>query len=98
VAAAVPGLFSVDASGRGQGAILNQDNSALNPAEKGSIIQRFGTGDGVTNPAGVDGRVNTGERAGAGDRGRGEQPGRAYRRAPVARRRGALAAFVRISR
>jgi uncharacterized protein (TIGR03437 family) len=61
VTTVVPGLFSADSSGRGQGAILNQDgtyNSAANPAAKGSVIQLFGTGEGLTNPAGVDGRVN----------------------------------------
>jgi uncharacterized protein (TIGR03437 family) len=62
VVAAVPALFSADSSGRGQGAILNQDNSynsAQNPARKGSVIQLFGTGEGQTNPPGVEGRIST---------------------------------------
>ncbi len=49
----VPGIFSAVPGGRGQGAILNQDNtlnSAQNPAEAGSVIQIFATGLGATNP------------------------------------------------
>ncbi len=48
-----PGLFTADASGKGQGAILNQDasvNGPANPAERGSIIVLYGTGGGpLTN-------------------------------------------------
>lgn len=58
VAAASPGLFSADASGKGLGKILNQDgtaNSATNPAAKGSTIQIFGTGQGPVSPAVPDG-------------------------------------------
>ncbi len=61
VVASLPGLFTADASGKGEGAILNQDfsiNSATNPAPAGSTIQLFGTGGGVTNPASVDGALN----------------------------------------
>ncbi len=57
-----PGLFAADASGRGPGAILNQDyslNSASNPAPAGSIVLLYGTGEGATNPAGVDGKITT---------------------------------------
>jgi len=46
-----PGLFTLDSSGSGPGAILNQDstvNSARNPAERGSVVQMFGTGEGAT--------------------------------------------------
>ncbi|MBS1855041.1 MAG: SBBP repeat-containing protein [Acidobacteria bacterium] len=58
VADAVPALFSADFSGKGQGAILNQDgsyNSASNPAAGGSVIVLFGTGEGQTSPPGTDG-------------------------------------------
>ncbi len=58
--AADPALFTVNQSGRGQGAILNQDasiNSAANPAASGSIIVLYGTGAGQTNPGGVDGQI-----------------------------------------
>jgi len=60
VVAAVPGLFSADASGQGQGAILNQDgsyNSDSNPAHPGDIITLFGTGEGQTVPPGVSGQI-----------------------------------------
>ena len=61
VAATAPGLFTANATGTGQGAILNQDgvtpNSAQAPAPRGSIVTLWGTGEGVTNPPGVDGRL-----------------------------------------
>jgi uncharacterized protein (TIGR03437 family) len=55
-----PALFTVDGSGVGQGAILNQDytvNSAANPAARGSAIMLFGTGGGLTSPSFGDGQV-----------------------------------------
>jgi uncharacterized protein (TIGR03437 family) len=58
VADTAPGIFTLTASGRGQGAILNQNysvNSAGNPAPKGSIVMIYATGEGLTNPSGVDG-------------------------------------------
>jgi uncharacterized protein (TIGR03437 family) len=54
-----PGIFTLDSSGRGPGAIVNQDgtvNSASNPASGGSIVLIYATGEGQTNPAGVDGK------------------------------------------
>ncbi len=42
-----PGLFAADGSGKGPGAILNQDgspNSASLPALKGSVVSLYGTG------------------------------------------------------
>lgn len=62
VAPALVGAFSQDSSGRGAGAILNQDgtvNSPSNPAERGSIVVLYGTGEGRTQPEGVDGKVTT---------------------------------------
>jgi uncharacterized protein (TIGR03437 family) len=53
--AAVPGIFTGDFSGAGQGAILNQDgtlNSAANPAERNSVVSLY-----ATVPAGLDGRI-----------------------------------------
>jgi uncharacterized protein (TIGR03437 family) len=61
VVAAVPGLFTHDGTGKGQGAILNQDysdNGASNPAAAGSAIMLFGTGGGLTNPPSTDGTLN----------------------------------------
>jgi uncharacterized protein (TIGR03437 family) len=59
-AATVLGLFAQNSSGSGPGAILNQDNS-LNgpghPAAKGSIVQVFLTGEGLTNPPSVTGAI-----------------------------------------
>jgi uncharacterized protein (TIGR03437 family) len=63
VAPAVVGVFTQNSSGRGAGAVLNQDgtlNTPENPAEKGSIVVLYGTGEGRTTPEGVDGKV-TGE-------------------------------------
>jgi uncharacterized protein (TIGR03437 family) len=60
VSATAPGLFSVNFSGKGQGAILNQDssaNSAASPASPGSVVILWGTGEGLTDPPGVDGRL-----------------------------------------
>ena len=59
---AIPGLFTADASGRGQGAILNQEesvNSVSNPAAPGSVVSLFCSGCGVTMPPGIDGAVAT---------------------------------------
>lgn len=54
-----PGIFTLG-GGRGPGAVLNQDgtlNSGGNAAESGSIIVFFVTGEGQTNPPGVDGQL-----------------------------------------
>ena len=56
-----PGIFTADKSGIGLGAILNQDygdNSAI-PADKGSVVQIFATGEGETTPPAVDGKLST---------------------------------------
>ena len=64
--AVAPGIYSTAASGSGQGAILNQDYSyngtAANTkrAAKGSVIMVYGTGGGVTTPAGIDGAITPG--------------------------------------
>ena len=58
VADSAPGIFTMAASGRGQGAILNQDysvNSTANPAGRGSFVMIYATGEGQTDPVGVDG-------------------------------------------
>jgi uncharacterized protein (TIGR03437 family) len=60
VRAATPAIFSVDATGVGPGAILNQDgsvNSSGNRAARLSIIAMYCTGGGVTTPASTDGAV-----------------------------------------
>jgi uncharacterized protein (TIGR03437 family) len=48
-----PGLFTSSGSGRGQASAFNQDgtpNSAGAPAERGSVIVLYGTGEGVVSP------------------------------------------------
>jgi uncharacterized protein (TIGR03437 family) len=62
VAPAAPAIFTMDQSGHGQGAILNQDtsvNSDLNPADRGSIVTLFASGAGLLVPAAQDGAVTT---------------------------------------
>jgi uncharacterized protein (TIGR03437 family) len=62
---ATPGIFSLDASGLGSGAILNQDftlNLAIvsqgsRPAAIGEVVAIYCTGGGLTNPATVDGSI-----------------------------------------
>jgi uncharacterized protein (TIGR03437 family) len=60
VATTAPGLFTADATGKGLGAILNEDgvtrNSPSAPARTGSVVILWGTGEGLTDPPGVDGR------------------------------------------
>lgn len=61
-APARPGIFTLDASGSGPGAILNQDyslNSGTNGAAPGSQVLIYLTGEGQTIPGGVDGHVNS---------------------------------------
>jgi trimeric autotransporter adhesin len=60
VVPAAPGIFTADASGAGPGAILNGDlsvNGAARPAAKGEVVAIYMTGEGQTNPAGVNGKV-----------------------------------------
>jgi uncharacterized protein (TIGR03437 family) len=61
VTAVSPAIFTSNASGSGQGAILNLTgspfNSAANPAARGDWVAIFGTGIGVTTPAGTDGML-----------------------------------------
>lgn len=60
VAPSAPALFTADASGKGLGAILNQDyqrNSPSNPAARNSVVMLFATGAGQTEPGGVDGQI-----------------------------------------
>ena len=58
LAAAAPGLFTVDSSGKGQAAALNQDgslNGPLSPVSAGDVVVLFATGEGQTLPGGQDG-------------------------------------------
>ena len=63
VVASVPAIFSLDASGTGPGAILNQDSSvnrASNPESAGRVIQVFGTGGGAIAGGATDGALAPG--------------------------------------
>jgi uncharacterized protein (TIGR03437 family) len=59
---AAPGIFTSDSSGRGQAAAVNQSgtlNSPAHPADRGSVVALFVTGEGATVPAGITGKVIT---------------------------------------
>lgn len=61
VTATAPGLFTANSSGKGPGAILNQDgsfNNGSNAAEVGSVVVLYGTGEGAVDPVVVDGAIN----------------------------------------
>jgi uncharacterized protein (TIGR03437 family) len=74
--ASAPGIFTLDGSGRGQGAILNASgcpnsapeclNGPSNPAQQGGVIVIFLTGEGQTMPAGVTGLVTSLNSTGSG--------------------------------
>jgi uncharacterized protein (TIGR03437 family) len=58
-----PALFTVNSSGQGQVVALNQDNTVNgpnNPATNGSVIQFFGTGQGVVPNMPADGTAASG--------------------------------------
>ena len=62
VAPSAPGIFTLDSSGGGQGAILNQNSQVNGPqatAAPGSVIVIYATGGGQTNPESEDGRIST---------------------------------------
>jgi uncharacterized protein (TIGR03437 family) len=57
---AAPGIFTVDGSGRGQAAAINQSgrlNGPSNPASADSVLVFYVTGEGQTEPVGQEGRV-----------------------------------------
>ncbi len=62
VAQTSPGIFTLNKSGTGQGAIVNQDgtiNGPSNPATRGDVVSIYGTGEGQTVPPGTDGLIIT---------------------------------------
>lgn len=63
VVASSPALFVAAQLGDSHAAALNQDNSvnsSLNPADRGSFVVLYGTGEGQTLPGGVDGKLTAG--------------------------------------
>jgi uncharacterized protein (TIGR03437 family) len=61
IASSAPGIFTLDSSGHGPAAAVNQDgitvNTAAAPTKIGDIISLYATGEGQTTPAGVDGKA-----------------------------------------
>jgi uncharacterized protein (TIGR03437 family) len=58
--AASPAWFTADSTGTGQALAVSQDgtqNSAARPAAPGSFLTLYATGEGLTTPAGVDGKT-----------------------------------------
>jgi uncharacterized protein (TIGR03437 family) len=60
VAATVPGIYTLNEAGSGQGAILDQNlspNGSNNPAAPGSVVAVYMTGEGITSPASTTGEL-----------------------------------------
>jgi uncharacterized protein (TIGR03437 family) len=61
VQAANPGLFTANSTGRGQVLAVNSStgsmNGAASPAERGSFLTLYGTGEGLSNPTLATGQV-----------------------------------------
>ncbi len=60
VVPSMPGIFSLDSSGQGQGAVLHPDysvNGPANPMDRGGIVILYTTGEGLTDPPGEDGQL-----------------------------------------
>jgi len=61
VVPSAPGIYSLNLSGTGPGATLNQDGRTVNgpstPAPKGSVVAVYMTGEGQTTPTGTNGTV-----------------------------------------
>lgn len=60
VAPSAPGIFTIEGTGQGQAAVLNEDNSVNGPANRarrGSVVQIYATGEGLTSPPGITGSV-----------------------------------------
>jgi uncharacterized protein (TIGR03437 family) len=62
VATVIPGIFTLNGSGTGQAAAINNKTGAINgtgaAAKAGDFISLFITGAGQTNPPGADGSLN----------------------------------------
>jgi len=60
VATVTPGVFTLNSSGTGQAAAVNQDgslNGSAKPAKAGTYVSLYVTGAGQTNPGGTDGHL-----------------------------------------
>ena len=57
---AAPAIFTLEATGAGPGAILNQNltvNTPANPARRGTVVAIYAMGEGQTSPGGADGLI-----------------------------------------
>jgi len=55
-----PAVFTIDQSGRGSAAILNEDgsvNAAGNPGQRGAYVSIYWTGGGQTSPSSLTGQI-----------------------------------------
>jgi len=63
VASQIPAIFTLNGSGTGQAAAINNKDGGINgagkPAKVGDYVQLYVTGVGQTTPAGTDGAINT---------------------------------------
>jgi uncharacterized protein (TIGR03437 family) len=60
VASVTPAIFTLNSTGVGAGAILNEDysvNTPSNPASRGSVVSLFATGAGQMNPPTTDAQL-----------------------------------------
>jgi uncharacterized protein (TIGR03437 family) len=60
LAPASPGIYTLNSSGSGPAAILNQNGSVNGPnapEKRGNVIAVYMTGEGATTPAGIDGAI-----------------------------------------
>jgi len=60
IAPSAPGIFTLNQTGVGAAAVLNQDssvNNSANPAARGAAIQIFATGGGQTSPPSATGSI-----------------------------------------
>jgi uncharacterized protein (TIGR03437 family) len=62
VASQIPAVFTLNGSGAGQAAAINNTDNSINgaghPAKVGDYVQLYLTGAGQTSPAGSDGLIN----------------------------------------
>jgi uncharacterized protein (TIGR03437 family) len=62
VASQIPAIFTLNGSGTGQAAVINNKDNSINdaghPAKVGDYVQLYLTGAGQTSPAGSDGLIN----------------------------------------
>jgi uncharacterized protein (TIGR03437 family) len=61
IAPSAPGIFTLNQAGWGQAAAINVNdgtvNTAANPVRIGGFVSIFATGEGQTDPGGVDGQI-----------------------------------------